>query len=163
MLKIRLKKLGRRHLNFYECVVTESTQRRDGRFIEKLGTYNPNQKEDGSKFNLKCDSLIAWVKKGAVLSEGVIEGIKGNHTDLYQQIHALKTAQQDKLRAERKERRMRHKAQLASKKGALPLGVIEKEKRVAVTKSKKKRLARSKAKRAAAPTRRVNKKAAKQA
>ena len=41
MIKIRLQRHGARHAPFYRMVVAPSTARRDGKFIEVLGTYNP--------------------------------------------------------------------------------------------------------------------------
>jgi small subunit ribosomal protein S16 len=45
MLKIRLKRVGRQHLPIYQIVVMENLDKRDGKFIDKLGTYNPIKKE----------------------------------------------------------------------------------------------------------------------
>ena len=45
MLKIRLKRIGRRHLPIYTIVLMENLNKRDGRFIDKLGNYDPIKKE----------------------------------------------------------------------------------------------------------------------
>ena len=48
-VRIRLQRFGRRNLPFYRIVVADSRAPRDGRFIEKLGTYNPLPSRDGIK------------------------------------------------------------------------------------------------------------------
>ena len=45
MLKIRLKRIGRKHLPIYTIVLMENLDKRDGKFIDKLGNYNPIKKE----------------------------------------------------------------------------------------------------------------------
>ena len=65
MVKIRLKRLGRKHRPFYRIVVTNIRARRDGEPIAELGYYNPMSKE------LKLDKkgALEWIGKGAIPSE----------------------------------------------------------------------------------------------
>ena len=63
MVKIRLQRHGKKGKPFYKIVVANSTDKRDGRFIEKLGTYNPNTNPATIVLNL--DSAVAWLEKGA--------------------------------------------------------------------------------------------------
>ena len=69
MLKIRLNRLGAKKSPFYRIVVADSRAPRDGRFIEELGTYDPNQ--DPSVFNLKEESVKKWLANGAQPTETV--------------------------------------------------------------------------------------------
>jgi len=61
--KIRLARRGRKKMAMYDIVVADSKAPRDGRFIEKLGTYNPHT--DPATINLKSDKAFDWVMKGA--------------------------------------------------------------------------------------------------
>ena len=64
MLKIRLKRLGRKKKASYRIIVIDSKKRRDGRAIEEVGFYNPLTKE--TKINI--ESIQNRVKKGAQLT-----------------------------------------------------------------------------------------------
>jgi len=66
MLKIRLTRGGTKKRPYYSIVVADSHSPRDGRFIEKVGTYNPLlKKEDPARVTLKLESIQEWLKKGA--------------------------------------------------------------------------------------------------
>jgi small subunit ribosomal protein S16 len=62
-VKIRLARRGRKKLALFDVVVADGRSPRDGRFIEKLGTYNPNT--NPATINLNDDSALAWLAKGA--------------------------------------------------------------------------------------------------
>ena len=61
--KIRLQRHGRKSYAFYAIVVADARAPRDGRFIEKIGTYNPNT--NPATVDLKFDRALDWVLKGA--------------------------------------------------------------------------------------------------
>lgn len=67
MIKIRLSRQGKRNAPFYKIVATESQRKRDGKYLESLGFYNPIKKE------LKIDKvkLEKWIKNGAQMSDVV--------------------------------------------------------------------------------------------
>ncbi|MDR6626526.1 30S ribosomal protein S16 [Caulobacter segnis] len=66
MLKIRLARGGAKKRPYYSIVVADSHSPRDGRFIEKVGTYNPLlKKDDANRVTLKVESIQEWLKKGA--------------------------------------------------------------------------------------------------
>ncbi|MCC8018272.1 MAG: 30S ribosomal protein S16 [Rikenellaceae bacterium] len=62
-VKIRLSRHGKKGYAFYHIVVADSRAPRDGRFIEKLGTYNPNT--NPATIDLDFDSALGWLQKGA--------------------------------------------------------------------------------------------------
>lgn len=65
-LKIRLARGGAKKRPFYSIVVADSRNPRDGRFIEKVGTYNPILKtDDPARVTLKLERIQDWIKKGA--------------------------------------------------------------------------------------------------
>ena len=66
MLKIRLSRGGAKKRPYYSIVVADSRAPRDGRFIEKVGAYNPLlKKDDPNRVVLKVERIEEWVKKGA--------------------------------------------------------------------------------------------------
>lgn len=69
MLKIRLSRAGRKKSPFYHLVVAEHTAPRDGRFIEKIGTYNPLIEEE--RVTIKKERAEHWLSVGAVPTDRV--------------------------------------------------------------------------------------------
>ena len=61
--KIRLQRGGKKNKPVYRIVVADSRQKRDGKFIEKLGTFNPNVADN--QVILNFDSALDWYMKGA--------------------------------------------------------------------------------------------------
>ena len=62
--KIRLQRHGKKRYPFYHIVIADSRAKRDGKFIEKIGTYNPNVKP--ANIELNFDSALNWLQKGAM-------------------------------------------------------------------------------------------------
>ena len=62
-VKIRLQRHGKKNFAFFHIVVADSRAPRDGRFIEQIGSYNPNT--NPATINLKFDRALAWLKVGA--------------------------------------------------------------------------------------------------
>ena len=67
--KIRLRRMGQKKAPFYRIVVADSKCPRDGRFIEEIGTYNPNT--DPSTFNVNEEAAKKWLANGAQPTEVV--------------------------------------------------------------------------------------------
>jgi small subunit ribosomal protein S16 len=66
MLKIRLARGGAKKRPFYSIVVADSHSPRDGRFIEKVGTYNPLlAKDHADRLRVKSERVAEWIGKGA--------------------------------------------------------------------------------------------------
>ena len=63
MVRIRLQRRGRRKKPFYHIVIADARSPRDGRFIEKIGTYNPMTKP--ATIDIDRDSAFDWLLKGA--------------------------------------------------------------------------------------------------
>jgi len=73
MLKIRLARGGAKKRPYYSIVVADSHSPRDGRFIEKVGTYNPLlKKDDPTRVTLKVERLQEWISKGAQPTDRVL-------------------------------------------------------------------------------------------
>jgi small subunit ribosomal protein S16 len=62
-VKIRLQRHGKKDAAFYHMVVADGRAPRDGKFIEKLGTYNPNS--NPATIDINFDSTLSWLMKGA--------------------------------------------------------------------------------------------------
>ncbi|MGL4231103.1 MAG: 30S ribosomal protein S16 [Casimicrobium sp.] len=71
MVVIRLSRGGAKNAPFYNIVVADSRNRRDGRYIERLGFYNPVGKEGGENVRIATERLNHWVSKGAQMSDTV--------------------------------------------------------------------------------------------
>ena len=76
MLAIRLMRMGAKKRPSYRIVVKEKLSKRDGAYIESLGTYNPIGKED--QINLNAERAQYWIERGAQPTETVQRLIKAN-------------------------------------------------------------------------------------
>jgi small subunit ribosomal protein S16 len=71
-LKIRLARAGTKKRPVYHIVATDSRMPRDGRYIERLGYFNPLMAKDNKdRFKLDLDKVQAWMKKGALPTDRV--------------------------------------------------------------------------------------------
>jgi small subunit ribosomal protein S16 len=62
-VKIRLQRHGKKGKPFYWIVAADARAKRDGRYLEKLGTYNPNT--NPATVNIKLEDAVTWLEKGA--------------------------------------------------------------------------------------------------
>lgn len=76
MVVIRLARGGSKKRPFYNIVATDSRNRRDGRFIERIGFYNPVANEKQERVRIAADRLNHWIGQGAQLSESVAKLVK---------------------------------------------------------------------------------------
>ena len=71
MVVIRLSRGGSKKRPFYNIVVAEQKNRRDGRFLERVGFYNPLASGNAETLRLSLDRVDTWVKTGAQASDAV--------------------------------------------------------------------------------------------
>ena len=76
MVIIRLSRGGSKTRPFYNVVVADSRNRRDGRFIERIGFYNPLVAEGQEALRLELERVSHWQSKGAQLSDTVAKLVK---------------------------------------------------------------------------------------
>src|SRR5437016_5367732 len=73
---IRLSRTGKTNTPLYRVTVADSRRWRDGKFLAKVGWYNPRSNEQKSRIKLDLTTIDAWIKKGAQPSETVAKLIK---------------------------------------------------------------------------------------
>jgi small subunit ribosomal protein S16 len=71
MVSIRLSRAGAKKHPFYHLVVTDSRNRRDGRYIERVGFFNPIGKDHEENLRIDVDRINHWIGQGAQPSERV--------------------------------------------------------------------------------------------
>ena len=76
MVKIRLARTGAKKRPFYHIVATDSRNARDGRYLERLGFYNPIAKGEEVMLKIEDARLTYWQENGAQLTERVANLIK---------------------------------------------------------------------------------------
>lgn len=76
MVVIRLARGGAKKRPFYNVVVADSRSRRDGRFIERVGFYNPIATPNEEGLRLSVERIAFWQERGAKLSETVAGLVK---------------------------------------------------------------------------------------
>ena len=81
-LKIRLARGGSKKRPFYSIVVADARAPRDGRFIEKIGTYDPRQpKDSGNRVKVDAAKAADWIRKGAQPTDRVARFLSQQEVD----------------------------------------------------------------------------------
>ena len=82
MLKIRLARGGAKKRPYYYIVIADSHSPRDGKFLERVGTYNPMLPKDGPtpRVTLKADRIAEWLTKGAQPTDRVARFLSQDET-----------------------------------------------------------------------------------
>ena len=71
--RLRLQRVGRKHLPVFRLVAADAKAPRDGKFLEKLGTFSPIPDRDGHKhMSLDVKAVYKWIMRGAQMSEPVM-------------------------------------------------------------------------------------------
>lgn len=119
-LAIRLSRGGRKAVPHYSIVVADKRMPRDGRFLEKLGTYNPLLSDDAQKVKLVEDRVKYWLSQGAKPSERValFLGKAGIIAMPTQPNRPNKAAQSDKTKLRIAEKEEKRKNALEAAKAA---------------------------------------------
>ena len=77
-VRIRLTRTGRKNDPYWRIAVFDSRTRRDGRYLENLGTYDPKEKKPEAKVRIDLERYQHWVSKGALPSDSLARLL--NHT-----------------------------------------------------------------------------------
>jgi small subunit ribosomal protein S16 len=78
MVSIRLSRAGAKKRPFYHLVVTDSRNRRDGRYIERVGFFNPVGREHEQNLHIDVERIDYWIGQGAKPSERVAALLKAH-------------------------------------------------------------------------------------
>ncbi|MFD0966115.1 30S ribosomal protein S16 [Seminibacterium arietis] len=76
MVVIRLSRGGAKKRPFYQIVAADSRSPRDGRFIQRVGFFNPLATGKAERLRIDLDLVDAWISKGATLSDRVASLVK---------------------------------------------------------------------------------------
>ena len=124
MLKIRLARGGAKKRPYYNIVIADSHSPRDGRFIEKVGAYNPMlKKDDPTRVTLKVERIEEWLKKGAQPTDRVARFLSTAGLVKWQAGNNPKKAEpgrKAKERAEERAQRETDRAAAAAEAAAAP-------------------------------------------
>ena len=82
MVVIRMARGGAKNRPFYNIVVADSRMPRDGRFIERVGFYNPKASANEQGLRIALDRVSHWVSQGAKPSDAVKKLIKRGKSQL---------------------------------------------------------------------------------
>lgn len=99
MLAISLMRIGAKGKPFYRLVVKEKRSKRDGKYLENLGTYNPML--DPAEVSLKHDRIQYWIGVGAQPTETVASLIKNNPVQTEEEKAAALQVRAEKKEADR--------------------------------------------------------------
>ncbi|MFH1614317.1 MAG: 30S ribosomal protein S16 [Planctomycetota bacterium] len=96
-VKLRMTRIGRRHRPFFRINAVDSRTPRDGRVIEKLGHYDPLEKDESKQIVINRERIEYWLGVGAIPSKSVSDillrhGIKSKHAE-------VKNVRRDKAKA----------------------------------------------------------------
>jgi small subunit ribosomal protein S16 len=115
MLRIRLARGGAKKRPYYSIVVADSHSPRDGRFIEKVGTYNPLlKKDDPTRVTLKVERIREWITKGAQPSDRVARFLAAEGLVAWQAGSNLKKGEPGRKAKERAGEKAQKAADLAA-------------------------------------------------
>ena len=82
-VRIRMKRMGRKHRPFYRICVMDSQKPRDGKAIEEVGHYDPMVRDKSQRVSLKMDRIDYWISVGAQPSDKVATLIKKVKTNKF--------------------------------------------------------------------------------
>ena len=98
MVKIRLARAGAKKQPFYHIVVTDSRRPRDGKFIQRLGFFDPKASGAAPRLELDAEKLNSWQMRGAQLSERVARLVREQQWGA-ERVAQMRTRNQEQKRA----------------------------------------------------------------
>ncbi len=131
-LKIRLARGGAKKRPFYQIVIADARAPRDGRFVEKVGTYNPMLPQDSQdRIRLNEDRIKHWLSVGAQPTDRVALFLGKAKLVAMPEIHttplksAPKAKAQERIKAEEEARKAKAEAAKAPQAEAIPEAIAE--------------------------------------
>ena len=117
MVIIRLSRGGSKNRPYFNVVVADSKMRRDGRFIERVGFYNPMAREGSEALKLNLERITYWQGHGALLSETMSRIVKLNAKGP-EGLAAMKKKDLDKSEAKKAKKAAEKAAEIAAAEAA---------------------------------------------
>ena len=114
MLAISLMRMGAKKKPFYRVVVKEKRSKRDGKYLENVGTYDPMK--NPAEVELKHDRVEYWISVGAQPTETVASLIKNNPFQTEEEKAIAKQTKAEKAAAEKKAKDDAKKAEIEARK-----------------------------------------------
>jgi small subunit ribosomal protein S16 len=102
-LIIRMRQQGANSRQRFRVVVTDVRTRRDGKYVENLGWYNPFGKE-GNNYQIDVPRVQHWIDQGAMISDRVKSLVKQVAPEVIKEWTAKKVVRLEKARAQRKKK-----------------------------------------------------------
>jgi small subunit ribosomal protein S16 len=78
MVTIRLSRRGKKNSPFFHIVAVDKMKKRDGAVLDKIGTYDPKEKDVKAKVKYDAELYKSWLAKGAQPSETVVQILKAS-------------------------------------------------------------------------------------
>lgn len=104
-LKIRLRQQGKKNYTVYRLVLTDVRSKRDGKYVEALGWYNPYPAVEAQKASFEGAKIAEWLHKGAVPTEKALQLIRRFCPEVMAEYIKRRAHQVEKRREEAKGRR----------------------------------------------------------
>ena len=104
-----MRKQGRTNSPFYRLVVTDVKTKRDGKYVEAIGWYNPVEQNENKILSVDSERVEYWLEQGAVMSEKTKALIKKASPDLIKKQSEKELAHNAKMTAKRRARRAKAK------------------------------------------------------
>lgn len=119
-LKIRLRQQGRKNRRMYRIVVADERLKRDGKYLEALGWYNPHEEALDKKLFVDATKTEEWLSKGAQLTESSRALVAKAAPELMQRVIKKEEERRNKIRLKRKAARKRCSEKREANKAAKP-------------------------------------------
>ena len=119
MVIIRLSRGGSKNRPYFNVVVADSKKRRDGRFIERVGFYNPMARDGAEALKLNLERITYWQSHGALLSETMSRIVKLNAKGP-EGLAAMKKKDLEKTEAKKAKKASEKAAELAAAEAEAP-------------------------------------------
>lgn len=136
-LKIRLRQQGRKNRRMYRLVVADDKAKRDGKYVESLGWYNPHETSLDKQLFVDAVKTEEWLGKGAQLTDSSRSLVAKGAPELMQRVIKKEAERKEKIRQKRKEARKRRSEKRKAVKKETPKKPATKKAAAPKTEAKK--------------------------
>lgn len=119
-LKIRLRQQGRKNRRMYRLVVADERSKRDGKYVDALGWYNPHETSLDKQLFIDAVKTQEWLGKGAQLTDSSRSLVAKGAPELMQRVIKQEADRKEKIRQKRKASRKRRSEKRKAAKATTP-------------------------------------------